>query len=1234
MLKNSDQYKRTRKDHVLNNEAIKLKKEYCENCFVQFKIVNLKFSHNCKRCFRTVCHSCGSQREKIIGCLEKPEQNHRICNMCKEERNQINYFIEKHKLVWGQSSQICDRWLESLGLLQQKKELNQEYQALADQIKKNWNEFESKTPELAQVKKDLKDFHACAIKYNYSFCEVLHYLQGDMSNEIISQEVYNIMVRFLFKVINLIKRYFKYLKCMQKQFPEVGYTREYLKILTFLMCFCTQQEAYYIFTNIIYYVIPPPLYPKEAKKNKMETVEKYLQYIIDDIVDQKGFGEENILLVKQFLSGSYFLYYQSFFINYLQFQVCFAMIDKIIMKRDFKELEKYIKAVSFKHIVNMRQVGSNTDQLNEVILRWTTKISDLDQIITKNFKNITHQYHLDLIDKNDHNLQKKQSKDQSKSIDDLKGDLETMNQYSKAVYDDLQKKIQEYDTLKAEQDVTKKEYENLKKEIEILKKEPKKGQFDEQQFNQLKSQFEKKLKELENDNKNLKIEVFENNMQAMKLNKSREDEFMALNKRLQEALENLKQEQMKVKNLQSELDQMKKTFSENEKKYVEIINQEKMKVNNLTSQCTNLSNQCKMMQQKLQQQQQQTPQAQTFQSQSQFSSSPQSQVLQVPLSNGQESSRVGSSQTLQLPKTNLSIQTSPNNSSLSTPRLPSSPSDSKQASMTAIPPSPNGHSPTRSSSTSKADPLVLQVSQQQQQIQQQQSIMMQMRQKGQQISQQLQQAQKDLQQKDSQIKEMEQKLDTFTKKIEQQSGLEKQCQMLMIVQRDAQQKDSQIKERDQKIQAQIKKIEELQEELEGKDKHFASYENNSKITIDKFKQDFNEKEQKIADLTQKLQKAQQQVERLITQANTQEKNSEQLFEMQLGQKQASIEQKVHIIREKEEELNQTKIKNVEFQKQFKNMEKQISTLQKEKAELEEKITNLQEEIQNKDQLLQKFQESISSQEFFNEKEKILIEREKQISAKSQQLEKSKQDLVIKSEELKTQEEKLQQLDSQLKEQQLQLLEKQEEIQETQNKLKQQEAELKKKSNQILSGQETLVQKQVQLQEKENQLLQKESEIVKEKEEVNNQLTSINSQKKQLVIQEAALNKSKEDFKNKESNFSQKQKFLQDLQNKINEQQQELVKQKELLLEERRAVQSKLGELDTLGKSAVEEESLKRQKQVKDLGEFLQKMETKLKGVHQKMKEDCELISSQIGLNIDLVDDNFNNLAQQQEVQAN
>ncbi|EAR88217.3 hypothetical protein TTHERM_00022770 (macronuclear) [Tetrahymena thermophila SB210] len=1217
MLKNSDQYKRTRKDHVLNNEAIKLKKEYCENCFVQFKIVNLKFSHNCKRCFRTVCHSCGAQREKIIGCLEKPEQNHRICNMCKEERNQIEYFIQKHNLRWGQSSQICDRWLESLGLLQQKKELNQEYQVLADQIKKNWNEFELKTPELAQVKKDLKDFHACAIKYNYSFCEVLFCLQGDMSNEIISQEIYNIMVRFLFK------------------FPEVGYTREYLKILTFLMCFCTQQEAYFIFTNIIYYVIPPPLYPKEAKKNKMETVEKYLQYIIDDIVDQKGFGEENILLVKQFLSGSYFLYYQSFFINYLQFQVCFAMIDNIIMKRDFKELEKYIKAVSFKHIVNMRQVGSNTDQLNEVILRWTTKISDLDQIIAKNFKNITHQYHLDLIDKNEHNLQKKQSnKDQSKTIDELKGDLETMNQYSKAVYDDLQKKIQEFDTLKAEQDVTRKEYENLKRELENLKKEPKKTQFDEQQFNQLKSQFEKKLKELENDNKNLKIEVFENNMQAMKMNKSREDELMALNKKLQEALENLKQEQMKVKSLQSELDQMKKTFSENEKKYVEIINQERMKVNNLTSQCTNLTNQCKMMQQKLQQQQQQTPQTQTFQSQSQFSSSPQSQVLQVPLSNGQESSRVGSSQTLQLPKNNLSIQTSPNNSSISTPRLPSSPNDSKQNSMTAIPPSPNGHSPTRSSSTSKADPLVLQVSQQQQQIQQQQSIMNQMRQKGQQISQQLMQAQKDLQQKDSQIKEMEQKLETFTKKIEQQQGLEKQCQMLMVVQRDAQQKDNFIRERDQKIQAQMKKIEELQEELEGKDKHFTSYENNCKITLDKFKQDFIEKDQKIADLAQKLQKAQQQVERLITQANTQEKNSEQLFEMQLGQKQASIEQKVHIIREKEEELNQTKIKNVEFQKQFKSLEKQIQVLQNEKAELQEKITNLQEEIQNKDQLLQKFQESISSQDFFNEKEKILIDREKQLSAKSQQLEKQKQDLVVKSEELKTQEEKLQQLESQLKEQQLQLLEKQEEISETQNKLKQQEAELKKKSNQILSGQESLVQKQVQLQEKENQLLQKESEIVKEKEEMNNQLTSITSQKKQLVIQEAALNKSKEDFKTKESNFSQKQKYLQDLQNKINEQQQELVKQKEILLEERRAVQSKLGELDTIGKSAVEEESLKRQKQVKDLGEFLQKMETKLKGVHQKMKEDCELISNQIGLNIDLVDDNFNNLQQQQEVQAN
>lgn len=195
--------------------------------------------------------------------------------------------------------------------------MEQEYKKLKLDLEKNWAQFSSLMKRvLSEIRQDLSDHWLSAIRYNYSFCEFLYQAQQDVQYGKMEQEVYNILVRFLFK------------------HPEIGYTKEYLKLLTFLMCFCNQQEAFFIFSNTIYYVIPPPLYPVEAMKNKMESVEQYIKYLIDEFLRQKVFEEKDILLVKQFLSGIYFAYYQSFFINFLPFQVCFSIIDNIIMKRE------------------------------------------------------------------------------------------------------------------------------------------------------------------------------------------------------------------------------------------------------------------------------------------------------------------------------------------------------------------------------------------------------------------------------------------------------------------------------------------------------------------------------------------------------------------------------------------------------------------------------------------------------------------------------------------------------------------------------------------------------------------------------------------------------------------------------------------------------------------------------------------------------------------------------------
>lgn len=112
------------------------------------------------------------------------------------------------------------------------------------------------------MRKDVSGLECASIKYSYSMCEFLERLQQDVSLPNIRAAVEKVLVGFLFT------------------HPYIGYTKEYLRVVTFLLCFCTPAEATYIFSNLIYYVVPPPLYPKQAQSSALKTVEQYIRYMI------------------------------------------------------------------------------------------------------------------------------------------------------------------------------------------------------------------------------------------------------------------------------------------------------------------------------------------------------------------------------------------------------------------------------------------------------------------------------------------------------------------------------------------------------------------------------------------------------------------------------------------------------------------------------------------------------------------------------------------------------------------------------------------------------------------------------------------------------------------------------------------------------------------------------------------------------------------------------------------
>lgn len=49
--------------------------------------------------------------------------------------------------------------------------------------------------------------------------------------------------------------------------------------------------------------------------------------------------------------------------------------------------------------------------------------------------------------------------------------------------------------------------------------------------------------------------------------------------------------------------------------------------------------------------------------------------------------------------------------------------------------------------------------------------------------------------------------------------------------------------------------------------------------------------------------------------------------------------------------------------------------------------------------------------------------------------------------------------------------------------------------------------------------------------------------------------------------------------------------------------------------------MKKKKQIKELGDFLAKIEGKLNLVHKKMKEDSNILGNQLSLNPDLLNEN-------------
>lgn len=84
----------------------------CSICNSEYSLLNSE--HLCKRCMRSICEECvGSLEHPIFG-MNFKESLHKICQVCKNETEVTDKYIEMYQLQFFTNSPFANQWTKRL----------------------------------------------------------------------------------------------------------------------------------------------------------------------------------------------------------------------------------------------------------------------------------------------------------------------------------------------------------------------------------------------------------------------------------------------------------------------------------------------------------------------------------------------------------------------------------------------------------------------------------------------------------------------------------------------------------------------------------------------------------------------------------------------------------------------------------------------------------------------------------------------------------------------------------------------------------------------------------------------------------------------------------------------------------------------------------------------------------------------------------------------------------------
>ncbi|KAL4481427.1 hypothetical protein ABPG72_010580 [Tetrahymena utriculariae] len=324
----------------------------CEICKKNLSFFKLKRIHKCKRCLRYVCADCGSQKAIIPGYDVKPNEPHRVCNICHRELDIQIKIIKCNDLCWNQNSYISEKWRNSINLyqLEKKKSTFQSfsYYEYLEQYVKNKENYES---EIEIITKDVDLGRSDSQVFNYSSRQFIENLQNGQNVESIRQNIKNVLIALVVK------------------YPYLGYCQGMNYLAVVLLCFTNEEVAFQLYCHLIDNILPEKYYQKNGKGSGLIGFMAEC-YVLRNLIPSYFNKEDEINHLQTFLEMQCPNYLLTLLINTLNITCVFHVWDLMFMENSIIPFERCIISMIY---INKEQILDyfKNPSVSDTILRNT-----------------------------------------------------------------------------------------------------------------------------------------------------------------------------------------------------------------------------------------------------------------------------------------------------------------------------------------------------------------------------------------------------------------------------------------------------------------------------------------------------------------------------------------------------------------------------------------------------------------------------------------------------------------------------------------------------------------------------------------------------------------------------------------------------------------------------------------------------------------------------------------------